>query len=96
MATSDSRGTNWPVARILGLIGLILYIATGVFPYAASGLVAPLWGIAVLYFGWGIGLFSTIILYRRRSAWALVMPLVALAYWWGVVSIGEAVFDWTA
>jgi len=92
--TTSNEG--WSGARILGMIGLVVYIATGVFPYAASGLVAPLWGIAVLYFGWGIGFFSTIILYRRRSAWALIMPVAALAFWWIVVSIGEAAFDWTA
>ena len=91
-----TSGTTWPAGRILALIGLILYIATGVFPYAASGLVAPLWGIAVLYFGWGIGFFSTILLYRRRSPWALAMPVVALAFWWVVISLGEAAFDWTA
>ena len=55
----ETSTATWPAGRILALIGLILYIATGVFPYAASGLVAPLWGIAVLYFGWGIGFFST-------------------------------------
>ena len=92
----ETSTASWPAGRILALIGLILYTATGVFPYAASGLVAQLWGIAVLYFGWGIGFFSTILLYRRRSAWALAMPVAALAYWWIVVSIGEAVFDCTA
>lgn len=93
MATSTA---TWPAGRILSLIGLILYVGTGVFPFAASGLVAPLWGIAVLYFGWGFGFFSTIILYRRRSAWSLAMPVTALAFWWIVVSIGESAFNWTA
>jgi hypothetical protein len=93
MTTSD---TTWSTGRILGLIGLILYVVTGVFPYAASGLVAPLWGIAFLYLGWGIGLFLTVILYRRRSPLALVMPVAALVFWWAVISIGEAAFDWTA
>ncbi|HET7847226.1 MAG TPA: hypothetical protein VFL72_07005 [Acidimicrobiia bacterium] len=92
----ETSTATWPAGRIVSLIGLILYTATGVFPYAASGLVAPLWGIAVLYFGWGIGFFSTILLYRRRSAWALAMPVAALAFWWIAVSIGEAAFDWTA
>jgi hypothetical protein len=86
----------WPTGRVLALLGLVLYIGTGVFPYLASGLVAPLWGIAVLYVGWLLGLWSTISLFRRRSAWALVMPLAALAFWWVVITIGESVFDWTA
>ncbi len=86
----------WPARRILGLVGLVLYVATGVFPYAASGLVAPLWGIAVLYVGWLLGLWLTIRLYQRRSAWALAMPIAALAFWWVVLTIGESVFGWTA
>lgn len=86
----------WPVGRILALAGLVLYIATGLFPYASSGLVAPFWGIAVLYAGWLLGLWLTIRLFRRRSAWALAMPVAALAWWWLVITVGESVFDWTA
>lgn len=93
MTTSTSP---WPAGRVAGLAGLVLYIATGVFPYLASGLVAPLWGIAVLYVGWLVGLWLTVRLYRRRSAWALVMPLAALAFWWGIITLGESFFDWTA
>ena len=57
MTTTTS---TWPAGRVLALIGLILYVVTGVFPYLASGLVAPLWGIAVLYAGWLVGLWVTI------------------------------------
>ncbi|MEX1126297.1 MAG: hypothetical protein WEE53_11605 [Acidimicrobiia bacterium] len=78
MTTSTS---TWPTGRIMGLIGLVLYLATGVFPFAASGLVAPVWGIAVLYVGWLVGLWLTIGMYRRRSGWALAMPVAALAFW---------------
>jgi len=88
--------TKWPTARVLGLIGLILYLITGVFPYLASGLVAPLWGIAVLYAGWLVGLWLTIRLFRSGSAWALVMPVGAVAFWWLVVTLGESLFGWTA
>ena len=83
-------------SRMLAWVGLVLYLATGVFPYLASGLVAPLWGIAVLWVGWLLGLWVAIGLVRRRSAWALAMPVVALAYWWLVITLGETYFDWTA
>ena len=87
---------NWPAGRILALIGLILYGAIGLFPYASSGLLAPVWGIAVLYAGWLLGLWLTIRLFRLRSAWALAMPGAALAWWWLVLAVGESVFGWTA
>ncbi len=95
-AIVTTETTTWPAGRILALIGVILYVCTGVFPYAASGLVAPLWGIAVLYVGWLLGLVLTIRLFQRRSAWALAMPVAALAWWWLVVTVGESVFGWTA
>jgi len=96
MTTPTTTSTSWPTGRVLGLIGLILYVGTGVFPYLASGLVAPLWGIAVLYAGWLVGLWLTVRLFRRASAWALAMPVVAVAFWWVVVTMGESVFGWTA
>jgi hypothetical protein len=96
MTTPTTTSTSWPAGRVLGLIGLILYVATGVFPYAASGLVAPLWGIAVLYAGWLVGLWLTFRLFRRGSAWALAMQVAAVAFWWVVVTMGESVFGWTA
>ena len=94
--TTPTTSTSWPAGRVLGLIGLILYVCTGVFPYLASGLVAPLWGIAVLYVGWLVGLWLTIRLFRRGSAWALAMPVASVAFWWVVVTLGETVFGWTA
>ena len=93
MTTTTS---TWPAGRVLALIGLILYVVTGVFPYLASGLVAPLWGIAVLYAGWLVGLWVTIQLFRRASPWALAMQVAAVAFWWLVVTLGESVFGWTA
>ena len=88
--------TNWPIGRVLGLVGLVLYVVTGVFPYLASGLVAPLWGIAVLYGGWLLGLWPTIRLFRSGSAWALAMPVAAVVFWWLVLTLGESLFGWTA
>jgi hypothetical protein len=85
-----------PSGRVFAWAGLLLYIGTGVFPYLASGLVAPLWGIVVLYVGWLAGLWLTVSLLRRRSGWALAMPVAALAFWLLVITLGESVFGWTA
>lgn len=91
-----STRTGWTAGQVAALVGLVLYVGTGVFPYLASGLVAPLWGIAVLYAGWLIGLWLTIVLFRRGSAWTLAMPVVALGFWFLVLALGERFFDWTA
>jgi hypothetical protein len=73
-----------------------MYIVTGVFPYAASGLLVPFWGIAVLYAGWLVGLWVTFRLFQGRSAWALAMQVVAVGYWWLVITLGESFLGWTA
>ncbi len=91
-----SEASSGSAGRVLALVGLILYLVTGVFPYLASGLVAPLWGIAVLWAGWLVGLWLTIRLFRARSPWTLAMPVAALAFWWVVITLGENLFDWTA
>jgi len=86
----------WPIGRVLALVGVVLYLATGVFPYLASGLVAPVWGIALLYLGWLVGLWWTVRLFQRKAAWGLAMPLASLVFWWLVITVGESVFGWTA
>ncbi len=91
-----SEASSGSAGRVLALVSLILYLVTGVFPYLASGLVAPLWGIAVLWVGWLVGLWLTIRLFRARSPWTLAMPVAAVAFWWVVIALGENLFDWTA
>jgi len=86
----------WPTGRILALVGVVLYLATGLFPYLASGLVTPVWGLALLYLGWLVGLWWSIGLFQRKSAWGLAMPLASLAFWWLVITVGESIFGWTA
>ena len=33
-------------------LGFVLHVLIGAVPYAVSGLVAPLWGVAVLWMSW--------------------------------------------
>ena len=85
--------------KIAAVIGVVLHLAVGVFPYAASGLVVPVWGIVVLY---GLWLALAAVLVRllrgpnRRPIVAPVVPLVALAVWFAFVTAGEVLLDWTA
>lgn len=82
-------------ARVAGIAAIALYLAVGVVPYAASGLLAPALGIVVLYAGWLVGLWATIRLYRVRSHWSLAMTPAALVYWWTVLTLGESLLGWT-
>ena len=85
--------------KVAAVVGVVLHLAVGVFPYAASGLLVPIWGIVVLY---GLWLALAVVLVRllrretRRPMLAPLVPVAALAGWFAVVTAGEALFDWTA
>jgi hypothetical protein len=86
-------GTSWTVwAR---WIGLVLFLTTGVV-YAVSGLVAPLWGVLVL---WAIWLGLAVLLrhwWKSSPAMVLVVPCLAVGMWAAVLYIGDVVLGWTA
>ncbi len=85
-------------ARItpFGLSALVLHVLFGVFPYAFSTLLAPWLGVALLALVW-IALAALGWRWRtRRSPLPLLVPLVAIAAWFGVLALGDRLFGWTA
>jgi hypothetical protein len=80
---------------LLGWLGLAAFLATLPF-YLASGLVAPVWAIAVLLIVW-LGLLAAAIwlLRSRRPLWVLAVPVVAWLIWYGAISAGERWLGWT-
>lgn len=83
---------NFPAVRI---IGVFLFAATGLL-YLTSGLVAPLWGIAVLWVIWIGFLVFLIRSWKGSPVVVLMIPFVAAAVWLLVIWIGDIVFGWTA
>jgi xanthosine utilization system XapX-like protein len=82
------------VQRILVVVGLIAYLATG-FIYLTSGLVVPFPWLIVLWLVWLAGMWITARLMARWSWWVLSAAPAAMAFWWAYLSVGEAVFGWT-
>jgi hypothetical protein len=79
--------------RIASWLGLIGHLCT--LPlYGASGLLAPLWAIIVLILIWAGLLVLSVRAVRARSAWGLLVPVVAVGIWLGAVSAGEAFLGW--
>ncbi len=75
--------------------GAILFLGTG-FAYATSGLVAPVWGLVVLWVIWA-ALAVLLIRWWRDNPWkVLAIPVIAAAAWAIVLFVGETLFDWTA
>jgi hypothetical protein len=89
--------TAWD--KVAAVAGVLLHLVIGAVPFAVSGLVAPLWGVVVL-FVWWLALAATIVRLLlgadRRPRLAPLVPVVALAGWFAFVSFGGAVLGWTA
>lgn len=83
----------WFVAAVL--IAVFTHLVIGYF-YLASGLVAPLWAVALLGVWWLALAYVVVRLVRRRSYLVLLVPVVAAATWLVVMGFGGAVLGWTA
>ena len=96
MAT-DPAPTGTTLDKVFAAAGIVLHLVAGVFPFAASGLIAPLWGVVVLYLWW-LALLAVAIRLVRTRRWRLVLavPFAAVAGWFALMSLGGAVLGWTA
>jgi prepilin signal peptidase PulO-like enzyme (type II secretory pathway) len=83
------KASPWPFLSMIGMAGCF-------FLYAVSGLVAPWYGVVLLLAIW-------VVLFVVATRWwtphpkrTLLLPLVAIVVWFGVITLGEVLFDWTA
>ena len=75
-------------------LGAVLFVVASWF-YAASGLIAPIWAVAVLWLLW-LGLLITLIRAWRPKPWrVLAVSLVAYLIWAGVMLVGEFGLGWS-
>ena len=83
---------------VLAVIGFVLHAAIAVFPFAATGLLAPLWGVVAVFVLWFALLVVAIRWARddRRRSLVLAVPFIALAGWFAFVTFGDLVLGWTA
>ncbi len=86
-----ARRGDW----LLRVVGYAALLAVGIFPFAATGLLAPLWAVAVAWVMW----FGTAVLTwrtsRRRPRLTPLVPLTAAAAWYVFILAAAAVFSWT-
>ena len=80
---------------LLGWLGFAAMLATLVF-YAASGLLAPGWAVALLLIIWLALLIVAIrLLRRRRPLLVLLTPVAAYLIWLAALTAGEKWLGWT-
>lgn len=80
------------VAAAVGALGLLAVLPF----YVSSGLVAPLWAIIVLLGIWAALAICAYRWFTRRPWVVLVLPVVAVAIWFAVLTLGEQVLGWQA
>ena len=82
---------------VWGAVGGLAFLATGVLMYLPAGLVAPAYGVVVLWAAWLLLAVGAVMLLRARRPGRLVLVAIASALvWFAVVLIGDAVLGWTA
>ncbi len=83
------KASPWPFLAMMGMAGCF-------FLYASSGLLAPWYAVVGMMLVW-VALFVVATRwwtpYPKRTLW---LPLIAVVVWFSVLTLGEAIFDWTA
>jgi hypothetical protein len=83
------------VDRVVASLGALGLLAVLPF-YISSGLVAPVWAIVLLLLFWAALVVCAFRWFTRRPWVVLVLPLVAVAVWFLVLTIGEQALGWQA
>ena len=83
------RASPWPFVAMIGMAGCF-------FLYAVSGLLAPWYGVALLLAIWLVLFVVAMRWWTPHPARTLILPVIALVAWFGVLTAGEALFNWTA
>ena len=81
--------------RLILVLAVVAHLGAGIF-YAAAGLLAPLWAVLLLWALWVVLLWVLVRTWRRRPLLCLVVPVVAVAVFFAVITLGEQLLGWTA
>jgi len=82
-------------AKILGVIGIVLYGVVG-YVYLVSGLVVPGVWLIILWLVWVAGIYVLVRVFRNARPWTPLVAVGAMAVWAIYVSLGGFLLDWTA
>lgn len=63
---------------------------------AASGLLAPQWGVTLAWTIWVVGAVALFVMARRTPRFTPAVPIVNAALLWGLLVFGERVLGWVA
>ena len=89
---------NQPVAASPALrwVAIGLHVLVGIFPFSATGLMAPAYGLVIVVAIWLVGGALVLRLGKTRPGVAVAIPFIELAAWFVLMWVGDAWLDWTA
>lgn len=79
----------WP------FVGMAL-MACAFFLYAASGLVAPWWGVVALLVVWVLLFVVACAWWSLHPRWVPALGVFAMVFWFAAITAGGAFLGWTA
>jgi hypothetical protein len=95
MTESQRTGSAGRGPVVAWWVGLAAHLVIGIW-YAASGLVAPPWAVAVLLAIWVLMLIVGLRLRTGHPWWMLAVPVLDVVIWVAIISAGETFLGWTA
>jgi hypothetical protein len=96
-ATAPSNGFGRRVLRTVAMGIAIALQAVLLVPFTvASGLLAPLWAVIVLYLLWLVAAGTLWVVARHQPLAAPLVPLANGSLLFGLLVFGESVLGWTA
>lgn len=91
MPLAEREPSRWPA-----WVGFFAHLVLGVFPYAVTGLLAPLYGVALVYVGWFVLLGLALRWWNKQPMLVLLVPVLAVVWWFALLAFGDFVLGWTA
>lgn len=91
-STEDGR----VVTTLIVAVAVVLQLVVAVPFTAASGLLAPLWGVVAAWMLWLVAAIALVLVARRRPLLAPVVPLVNVVLLWALITGGDLWLGWTA
>ena len=93
--TTTRSATRRPPRRSTLVLTAVLHLFV-LWPYSASGLVAPGWAVLALLALWVLLGGAAYAVHRRWGAVSALVPLLAMVLWVVVLTTGEQLLGWTA
>jgi hypothetical protein len=81
-------------ARGVGSASLVLHVGAGVVLLAVTARTAPAWAVLALGCWWLVLTAVAVATFRRTPALTPTVPLIAVAMWTGVMTIGHRLLAW--